>query len=155
MSPELTGPQIVGIILAVVTLSGLAVAWAFRDEETSSSLRESVYKRARKIIISRIEKGTQLTSQLLEDNGWIYRDGYFIDPRASDAKRVHIKFIGKIITGVHYYKVYHCVRIKKWDKGEAVEIANADELTLFATESTVEWLETHLLTINKKPEKLI
>ena len=96
-----------------------------------------------------MEEGTQLTSKFLEDQGWIYRDGYWIDPKANAEKRVHIKFqAGLKFDKVHYYKVYHCAQV-------GVEKIDPTHLTYFTTESSVEWLETHLLCINKKPEKLI
>ncbi len=149
MPPELTGPQIAGIILAVVIASGLVLAWAFRDEESSSSLREATYKQARKIVANRMEDGTQLTPKFLEKRYWVYRDGYWVDPKANAEKRVHIKFqAGGKFDKIHYYQVYHCV------KNEDNNIKH-NAMVYFTTESSVEWLETHLLCINKKPEKLI
>ena len=97
-----------------------------------------------------MEEGTQLTSKFLEDQGWIYRDGYWIDPKANAEKRVHIKFLaGDRYDKTHYYQVYHCVQQFMDEKIDPFL------LNYFKTESSVEWLETHLLCINKKPEKLI
>ena len=118
-------------------------------------MRKLLYRLARRIVASRMEEGTQLTSNHLEKNGWVYRDGYFVDPKANDEKRVYIKFqAGDRYDKTHYYKAYHCSQISSED-GERVATADPDILTLFARESSVEWLETHLLCINKKPERLI
>ena len=113
-------------------------------------MKKLLYNWARRIVASRMEEGTQLTSKHLEDNGWIYRDGYWIDPKANDEKRVHVKFQpGLKFDKLHYYKVYHCVQ------QYMEENINPFSLNYFTTESSVEWLETHLLCINKKPDKLI
>ena len=112
-------------------------------------MKKLLYNLARKIVASRMLAGTQLTSKYLEDRGWVYRDGYFVDPKANDEKRVSIKFqAGKKYDKIHYYQVYHCVQ------NEDRKIKHNAKV-YFITESSIEWLETHLLCINKKPKKLI
>ena len=112
-------------------------------------MKKLLYNLARKIIVSRMIAGTQLTSKYLEDRGWVYRDGYFVDPKANDEKRVSIKFQNPgTFEKIHYYRVYHCIHIV----GEKMD---PEALTLIAREMSVEWLEMYLLCINKKPERLI
>jgi len=107
-------------------------------------MKRLLYKLARKIIVFSMNEGTQLTPMALEHQGWIYRDGYWVDPKAGDHNRVYIKFqAGSRYDRAHYYNVYHTVKNTQ-----------TTHLSLFATASTVEWLETHLLAINNKSEKL-
>jgi hypothetical protein len=95
-------------------------------------LKKLIYELARKFVANRLKDGTQLTTKYLEDHGWRYRDGYFVEPLVKDRDRVSIKFQNSPNVKGHYYQVFH-----------------SEKRTFIALEISIEWLELHLLCMDK------
>ncbi len=85
-----------------------------------------LYKLALKTIaINIVNYGNRLTPEYLLAKGWIFIDGYYIEPDIKDRDLVSISFES------HFYRVWH-----------------SEKRTFIACESTIEWFENYYLIIH-------
>ena len=97
------------------------------------SIKNFFYKLALKFIANQIiNSKTRLTVEYLIKNGWrteydkITDKTFYVEPNIKDRDKVSVEFES------HYYRVWH-----------------GRERTFVALETSVEWLQLHLLLIDK------